>query len=178
MGQINRFWTRLTGPPNLWVCVTFLDAASVHNISDRGLRWYTVQVPTQLTTTMSYYIVIADQPQSCRLSHIPKSFNGQCFQGYGKYGGIFPCPFSMSDETSALAGPYSTRLPPGGRAAVTPPLCHPIHWKVPWHQKLADNLVELVVPPNRGTLVIVKPPAEGCAPQVEPTASLFADIQP
>ena len=90
IGWKNRFRTRLTDPPNLWVCVTLPDSASVHNISYRSFR-YTVQIPMQLTTTKSSYKAIADQPQSCRLSHIPKSFDGQCFQGYGKYGGVFPC---------------------------------------------------------------------------------------
>ena len=60
IGRINRFRTRLTNPSNLWVCVTLPDSASVHNISDRSFWWYTVQVPTQLTTTMSCYKAITN----------------------------------------------------------------------------------------------------------------------
>ena len=161
VGRINRFWTWLTNPSDLWVRVTFPYSASVHNISDRSLRWYTVQVPTQLTTTMSCYIAILDQPQPRRLAHISESLNGLCLQGYCKYGGILPCrptcsrsqtvvysppicpvthnaltthppdPSSMYDGTPALTGPHSKHLPPGGRAAVTPPLRHPTHWKAP-----------------------------------------------
>ena len=133
--------------------MTFTYSASVHNISDRSLRWYTVQLPTQFTTTMSCYKVIPDQPQPRRLTHIPKSFNGQCFQGYRKYGGILPCrpvtyyppicpathnalttrppdPFSMFDGAPELAGPRSKHPPPDGRATVTPPLRHRTGWKV------------------------------------------------
>ena len=139
--------------------MTFPYSASVHNISDRRFRWYTVQVPTQFTTTMCCYKAVPDQQQSRRRTHIPKSLNDQCLQGYCKYGGILPCrpsrffqtvvyclpicpaihnapktrppnPFLMFDGTSALIGPRSKHLPPGGRAAVTPPLRHPNHWKV------------------------------------------------
>ena len=60
IGWINRIRTMLTDPSNFWVCATLPDSASIHNISDRSFGWYTVQVPPQLTTTMSCYKAIAN----------------------------------------------------------------------------------------------------------------------
>ena len=79
IGRINRVRSWLTDPPDLRICMAFPHSASVHNITERSLRWNTVQIPTQFTTIMS-----------C------------CLQGYCEYGRILPCLPSRFFELSSV----------------------------------------------------------------------------